>query len=482
MRRTIAGLVVLILLIGAACGGSDSALTPTATPTPTSTPTPTATPTPALTTEPVLEPTAISATLEPLPSVARDDLPAMVLTQADIDAEFPVLQQETYRPLLDSEESGYKGSEAIAENTIDPLDTPGDVEAQGFLYSYQNDFLNLTALFGGEVSVDSPVEITSAILLFDTPESAQTYLMRQLEDYRNAVGQDLEGLLVEDFQEFTAPDVGTEAWAGHVDISAPELGLDISGTFIQWSKGPLAALVLLASHGDKDWSGATESLALLMDERIDGVLSGEITAAPIAPTSTPTPEPLAAKEAAQAQGFDLPAMLPTLADLTSEATIEIEGFVLVAGAISSYVRAFGSSALTMKLGSSQLIALESTVTLFASSVEAQGPVLVMQGTEPGHFEQFIGLGAGGLVEGLGLSPEALSLEAVDLPSVGDEISGFLMNIDAGFAGFDVYMLVFANGRVAVELLAVGPGGQVVLEDVVSLAELIDRRIQVNSPP
>ena len=127
---------------------------------------------------------------------------------------------------------------------------------------------------------------------------------------------------------------------------------------------------------------------------------------------------------------------------------------------------------------SQFSGLTSTVELYPTPSDASGPVLFLQGMDPQLFAQLAGPG---FTEEAGFAAQNLVVEAIDLPAIGDTIAGFLMRIETPSIDLDSYMLWFTQGRVAAQLIAVGPPGQVHLDDVAEIARLMDRRIQENAP-
>ena len=134
------------------------------------------------------------------------------------------------------------------------------------------------------------------------------------------------------------------------------------------------------------------------------------------------------------------------------------------------------------LGLSQLSNLSSTVEMYATSSDASAPVLVMRAMDPQLFAQLAGPA---FAEGAGFSPENVVVEAIDLPAIGDATAGFLMRVQTPPINLDVYMMWFAHGRIAAQLIAGGPRGQVHSDDVARIALLIDQRIIEridNNPP
>ena len=254
------GLLGVLGVLVAACGGS------VVTPTPATTPTPT------------LQPTA---TLTPIGTVTREDLPGMVLDQADVDAEFPGLP-------LDVEDSGSMDNEAATEETIDPDDTATDLTALGRLDGYEHEFFDSAAFFEGPPAAGRPFLMEVVVDLFDSQRSAQAFLQRQIADFRRFQGIEIDGNTVEEFQELGAHDWGMDAVAARYTLVFFEAKIYVS--FVAWIRGPVVARVVVGTWDDADLSAAVNRLGLRMDQRIDDVLAGEIRVAPIIPpTSTPYP-------------------------------------------------------------------------------------------------------------------------------------------------------------------------------------------------
>ena len=218
-----------------------------------------------------------------------------------------------------------------------------------------------------------------------------------------------------------------------------------------------------------------------MDQRLDGVLAGTVKAAPISqPSAAPAPAAGTgpSEQTGGIPGVALPAMLPTLADLAPGAIIEGDGYVQDTDALSAYEREFAAEGLFFNMGSSQFSSLTSTVQLYATPSEASGPVLLLGATDPQLFAQLAGPAFAG---GDGSSPENIEAEALDLPAIGDATAGILMTTQTGTIDLEFYLLWFAQGRVAAQLIAAGPAGQVQLDDVARIARLIDQRIRANAP-
>ena len=102
---------------------------------------------------------------------------------------------------------------------------------------------------------------------------------------------EIEGVILEEFQQLDAPDVGTGAVAGRLTLSTVGFNVTLYSTFVAWIRGPVVARVGVGTLDDADLNAVVNRLALRMDQRIDGVLAGEIPAAPVVQVPTPTPRP-----------------------------------------------------------------------------------------------------------------------------------------------------------------------------------------------
>ena len=151
------------------------------------------------------------------------------------------------------------------------------------------------------------------------------------------------------FRRLVAPEVGSDTVAGIARFSVSQLDIELSANFVSWLRGPVVAGVSVTALDGADVSSATERLARKMDQRIDGVLAGEITATPIAQARA-IPIDRDGSEAARREGFDLSAMVLSLTDLPDGATISSEGYSQTSDAISTYKRGFEASGLVMKWG------------------------------------------------------------------------------------------------------------------------------------
>ena len=415
-------------------------------------------------------------------AVTREHLPSFVLTPEQVQAEFPGLP-------LDTEDTGFQDNDAAAEDSLDPNDTGRDLAARGRLDGYHSSFFDSAGLFAGRSdgssSGDRPLSANFSVELFNSSGAAQSFIRQKVQDFRRLQGQEIEeGVTLGQFAPFTASPVGTDTLAGRYTGAIAAFDLEFFGTFIVWRRDNLVLSIDIGATDDRDWAAPAQRLANLMNQRLDGVLAGT-GAEPIKPQipttvpfATTAPFATAVPAAGSIPGVALPAMLPTLADLDPAATIEGDGYVQDTDALSAYERDFAAEGLFFTIGLSQLTNLSSTVELYPTPSEASAGVLLLGGMDAQLFAQLAGPG---FAEGFGSTPEDLEVEAIDIPVIGDATAGFLMRVQTAAIDLDSIMLWFTQGRVAAQLIAVGPPGQVHLDDVARIARLMDQRIRENAP-
>lgn len=130
------------------------------------------------------------------------------------------------------------------------------------------------------------------------------------------------------------------------------------------------------------------------------------------------------------------------------------------------------------MGLSRILNISTSVDLTTRPLDASGPVSELKGMTPDEFATQLGPS---LAQQFGVSLEDLDFQALNLPVIGDVAAGFVMKIPTEGIDFEGYLVSFARGRVSAELFVLGPADLVLPEDVASLADLIDRKIQENSP-
>ena len=175
-------------------------------------------------------------------------------------------------------------------------------------------------------------------------------------------------------------------------------------------------------------------------------------------------------------------MLPTLDDLPEGTIVESENFVEFEDLVATYVRNFVPEDLVIELDGSSLISLGTRVDLYSTDLDASASVAVLAALDP------ITLGLVGEQLGVTIAGEAgftvlgISTETLDLSGLGDVTVGFSLDIDTGEdIPLDAHVIFFARGRIVAQVTFLGLDLNVLPEDTIPLAELIDELITTNSP-
>jgi TPR repeat protein len=176
-------------------------------------------------------------------------------------------------------------------------------------------------------------------------------------------------------------------------------------------------------------------------------------------------------------GVSLSTVLPTLADLPEGPAVASEGPLETLG-LDGYGRDFEATSLVFRLGSSQVLWMSTAVELYSDAASARAPVSVLSGMRP---EAMVELFALGIAEGAGFDPENVDAEEVTLPPIGDAASAWLLRFEGAGFDLDFYKVLFVRGQVVARVMIGGGHDRIMPEDVVDMAQLIDRRIQGHEP-
>ena len=385
----------------------------------------------------------------------------MVLHTDDVKRGFPGLE-------LNAGASGYSDNEAAAEDTLDPEDTAQSLAAAGRLDGYGHQFPDPGGLF----------EIQTTVDLFRSEAAATEFLKGVIEDLLSFQGKEIEeGVVLELFEEVEPPPIGTTPAAGKIVVNFTQLNLRATFNIVLWVRDLVVAGAQVVAFDNVDRSTDISLLARRMNLRINGVLAGTIKATPVVPP-TPTPVPATPEEAALQAGFDLAAMALTLDDLGAGAKVSSEGYSEEERAISSYEREFKPEGVLMDMGtSSKVLRVSSTLTLYTKTEDAKNPVFILQSVVPSVFAEF----AGPVVAPPGATLKTVTAESLDLPDLGDASVGFIVTVETELIDYEGHMASITQGPVIVDLVVVGPAGQIAPEDTLALARLISQRIADNSP-
>lgn len=252
-RRIAALLAAALLAVTlAACGDGDEEATPTDTAATTAT-----------------------ATATPRPGaegISDEDLASMVPTKADLGQDFAAYQ----------EAAAADTNEERLETADDPEDEEKDQQTFGRVTGYDRQLAAPSTVEAG-----APLLVQMGVTLFEDGDGASGYLNDNVKDIQALVGRTDLGLSLEAVDQFQVPPLGDESLGLRTRASVPE---EQGGpetlyvTYFWFRRGHVIGDVALARVDDTDMSEQAQTIASLLDERIERVLSGLVSPSP---TGTP---------------------------------------------------------------------------------------------------------------------------------------------------------------------------------------------------
>ena len=254
--KRIATLLAAVLLATAlaACGGGDDEATPTGTAT-TAGFTVTATPRPGA------------------GDISDEDLASMVPTKTDLGQDFAGFQ----------EAAGADTNEERLNTADNPEDEEKDQQTFGRITGYDRQL----SASPSTLQANAPLLVQMGVTLFEDSDGASGYLNDDVKDIQALVGRTDLGLVLEAVDQFQVAPLGDESLGLRTRASVPE---DQGGpetlyvTYVWFRRGRVLGDAALARVDDTDISQQTQTIASLLDERIEQVLGGLVSPSP---TGTP---------------------------------------------------------------------------------------------------------------------------------------------------------------------------------------------------
>ena len=194
---------------------------------------------------------------ETSPPVTEADLATMVVQDDDLKKEFPALRRDG--------ESGTLTAQEMADETFDPDDTASGLRRAGWLRGYLMDYRNP----GGK----GLVSVFSSVALFDSAGAARAVATKEENGARVRDGKTVGGATYEELQ-LGNPEVGDEAWGMEFSVSAGKATYYI--TAILFRREQILGRAIITRTDDTVVRAQALKLAQTTDERIQGLLSGEL--------------------------------------------------------------------------------------------------------------------------------------------------------------------------------------------------------------
>ena len=235
--------------------------------------------------------------------VSKAQLAAMVVPEAELGT---IAARLTF-----DERSGPVGNAQAADDTLDPNDTARSVRSAGRIAGHKAWFGDpgLVAMKKGR-GVDF---VGTEVELLEDNVSAAQYLHKQLDDFQRFQGIQDNGTRLTSVRSFPVTRVGDEGAGLRATATAGKDALYITAVLLRRTRVIGAAIVMRADK--EDARDEAQALAAKLDERIQGVLAGEIE------PETRTRPPKTTKTAVRGRSR-LPDLTLTAADVGAEPIME----------------------------------------------------------------------------------------------------------------------------------------------------------------
>jgi hypothetical protein len=363
---------------------------------------------------------------------------------------------------IDGELSGVSAATDAASASVDPADTPADIERSGRRAGYDLHLVDLDlGSLGGKTG---PVETASGVELFATPEQAAAYRTDVLGAYRRFVGKEISPAVKLVRAEPEDVDVGSEATLVRSTLTGD--GFVVHSTSVDFRVDRVVGTVLLARADDDDVSAEAVRLAETLEQRIRDAAAGKLDDTPVQIDGARTAAP--AKAPKGAQGLDRYAL--STADLPAGSFVDDEEFAGEQDGVR-FRRSFVVG--LRRLGQSQVASLESAVVRTAGARAALAGVVqlavVLSGPQgPAFFTQVF-------EQGGRYRPRNVRVAVVPVP---DMPTGFIAFVRFGspLGQVESALGVVAVGRHVGRVTVVAPAGRMQPADVARLLFAQARRM------
>ena len=216
--------------------------------------------------------------------ISDEELALMVLPQEEFGAEYAGLE-------LDEGASGFLSNEEAIENDYDGEDERGDIERFGRVNGYAEVYSSpLGAEDDPSALSETGLMVGIGVELLRDTEGASGRLEDEIADYEREFREEAgaeEGQEAE-LRLFSPAGIGDEAVGLQMEFPVPvDAGLKVfyNATHVSFRRGRLVGAIVIGEFYDRDRRDEVVALARKLDERIQAVLRGDITAAP---ATTPT--------------------------------------------------------------------------------------------------------------------------------------------------------------------------------------------------
>jgi len=205
-------------------------------------------------------------------AISDQDLAAMALTKTDLGPEFADFQ----------ESAAPDTNEERIQKADDPEDERKDQQTFGRIRGYDRELVASPAT----IQAEAPLLIHMGVTLFGNAAGAAGEVDDAVGDIRARIGRTDLGMLLETVDEFPVPPLGDQTLGLRTRASTPpEQGGQgtVYVTYVWFRRDRIIGDVAIARSDDVDVSQQAQTIASLLDERIQQVLSGQATPPPSTP-------------------------------------------------------------------------------------------------------------------------------------------------------------------------------------------------------
>jgi hypothetical protein len=312
---------------------------------------------------------------------------------------------------------------------------------------------------------EGPIELATSVELFTDDEAASAFIEDQLGDYERFAGRDVEGFTLVDVTNFDVEEVGDEANGFVAEASLAEIRL--FGTVVVFRLGRLVGAVVISRLDDRDVRAEAERLARELESRIEGVIAGDVTGAPVPlpedeEESAPTSEPPAGAP-------DISGLALQLEDVPGGYSVASEGYVADTNTRATFEREFNTAGGTV--GGTRLVGLTSGVDLFddESAAALSLRLIARAYTSPAGRREF----ARNFAAGAGFEADEIDVRELQ---VGRDTEAIHALIKTPAGTFETVFLYTRVGPAVGSLIAVGAAAEFQAGDVLGLLDPMRRRL------
>ena len=347
--------------------------------------------------------------------ITRDELAIMVLPQGDLGQEFAAFEVD--------EDSGPGNARRLAENTMDPDDTPASVKRAGWTAGYD---LSYSASKRLAAEGRPAVSAGTSADLFATETDARSFIVEEIRQFQRFEGKSHQGVKILRFDEFDVT-IGDESWGVELEFRGGSATMTMTGVIFR--HGRLVATAFHLRRDAADVRSQAASLALKLENRIASVLADDLDAEPV---RLPVRQPVVTQT-------QLARATLALKDLPAGARVADEGRFRSEQSIS-YYRTFDVQ--DTMIGGSHLMFLRAQTQVFETQASAR--LMMRYLSNPKGRARFAREVLRGFKKMAGARARNVSVTA--MPQAGRNAAGIVVTFDLPSGRFRTATVLVRSGR------------------------------------